>query len=428
MFLREKFPFTSTHKTLLRQQIIDAHHPGPILADFQHLLDFVGADGLPATASGLLTLKLLKPLNDRLTRSLRLGLSRPQQKSFPHINGLYLLLRTTGLGQFEPTAKPPRLVIDPVVLSSWSGLNPTEQYLTLLETWLLRGRAEVIGEEHGSSWRNDSLGGWTRFFASISTEGLAIAGDKVQVDSLRYRPGWHNLALLELFGLVRIADGPPVKGEGWQIERIWRTPLGDAWLACLHHLPAVQIDELLMTYDEPSEIPFGIWRPALQAYFPAWQQTLTFPPVEFQEGVLIFKVSLWQDKVWRRLAIPGHLTLEELATAILHAFNFDSDHLYRFSYTNRFGATGHVVHPYMEESPATTEVQVGELALRVGAALEFVYDFGDWWKFTLTLEQIEPPNPRQTTVELLAEHGQAPPQYEWDDADIYENEEGYEDE
>lgn len=422
MHLREKFPFSRDHQKTLRGLVIEAQQPGLILADFQQLLDFIGPDGVPVTGTGLLSLKLLRPLNERLTRSLALGLRRPQQKSYPHINGLYLLLRATGLGQFDLTAAKPRLVIDPTILSSWTSLTPTEQYLTLLETWLLRGQPEVIGEDQGSSWFDSALVRWAYLFKKVPETGLAVADDNAQADPLRYWPGLYNLALLELFGMVRIEDGPVVTGSGWQIERVWRTAGGDAWLACLLEVLDRQTDDLIIC-EEPSEIPFGSWQPALQPYFPGWQHTLTFPAEVFRTGVFIFKVGLWQDKVWRRLAIPAEFSLEELAWAIIKAFEFDFDHLYRFSYPNRFGAMKQVAHPHMEEGPATTEVQVGELPLVVGSALEFVYDFGDCWEFSVTLEEIEPPDPQQSRVELRAVHGQAPAQYDWGEVDFDDDDE-----
>jgi len=47
---------------------------------------------------------------------------------------------------------------------------------------------------------------------------------------LRYRPGLYNLALDDLFGLISLEPAPPVPGEGWQLVRLARTPLGDAIL------------------------------------------------------------------------------------------------------------------------------------------------------------------------------------------------------
>ncbi|GAG51238.1 unnamed protein product [marine sediment metagenome] len=54
------------------------------------------------------------------------------------------------------------------------------------------------------------------------------------------------------------------------------------------------------------------------------------------------------------------------------------DHLYLFSYQNRFGVWEEVHHPYMEEGSWTDEVMVGDVPLRVGQRMNYVFDFGDW--------------------------------------------------
>lgn len=80
----------------------------------------------------------LLPLNARLSEPLQHGLSRPQQKSFPHINGLFWLARATGRMTIDATGKKPRVLLDKTTMASWQTLNPTEQYCTLLESWTLR--------------------------------------------------------------------------------------------------------------------------------------------------------------------------------------------------------------------------------------------------------------------------------------------------
>ena len=101
--------------------------------------------------------------------------------------------------------------------------------------------------------------------------------------------------------------------------------------------------------------------------------------------------------------------------------DFDNDHLHLFRYRNRFGIFEEVKHLYTEESPSTAEVKVGELPLRLGSMLEYLFDFGDRWLFEVTLEQIELMNPKIRKPVVVEECGQAPPQYpnlgdeEWDE-------------
>src|SRR5687767_3626597 len=117
----------------LRQQKIDQDGPGTILRDFQSLLELIGKEGVRATGKyHLLPLDRLKELDERMSRPYRPSLSRPQLRSFPHLHGLYLLLRSTGLGLIEGSGrKTGRLSLRPQLLEQWQQLNATEQYFNL---------------------------------------------------------------------------------------------------------------------------------------------------------------------------------------------------------------------------------------------------------------------------------------------------------
>ena len=94
------------------------------------------------------------------------------------------------------------------------------------------------------------------------------------------------------------------------------------------------------------------------------------------------------------------------------------DHLYRFSYRNRFGVLVRINHPELEKPPLTTEMRIGDLPLRPGEAMTYLYDLGAQWKFDVQLERIDPVDPRQGQARIVEVHGEAPVQYPWvDDAD-----------
>jgi hypothetical protein len=114
------------------------------------LARFIECD-VQISASRLLAIQLLPEINAHMTHPLQLKLKRPLQKSYPHINGLYLLLRASGMTHVVGTQKKPLLAIDREIYRLWGNLNCTEQYCFLLETWLLRGFPEIIGEREGVS-------------------------------------------------------------------------------------------------------------------------------------------------------------------------------------------------------------------------------------------------------------------------------------
>ena len=406
----KEISFSSEHERMLRDLTIDGSGLGTVLHDFEAFLAFLAEGEMPVTGTNQLPLRVLPEINARLVRPLELGLKRPQQKSYPHIHGLYLLVRASGLTCIEGTSKKPLLVVDDEVYQVWKGLNPTERYCTLLETWLLRGHPEIIGER-GRSWFRvpETFRDCQWFFVRIPGEGLPVAGDKEAEDSLRYWPGWHNLGLLELFGLISVRHGPPEPGKGWCIERINRTPLGDALLALLQAQFFGDMDNIWQLESE-EKIPFGVLQPALQPYLPKWKNNLSVPEWAFRKGTHVFKVSL--GRIWRRIAIPADQTLDTLASAILNAVEFDHDHLYDFLYQNRFGVLERVNHPYMDEGPWTSEVLVGDVPLRVGQTMTYVFYFGDRWEFSVTLECVDLDMAIEEPV-VLERHGEPPVQYGW---------------
>ncbi|MEM9162964.1 MAG: hypothetical protein AAGC54_07835, partial [Cyanobacteria bacterium P01_F01_bin.4] len=133
---------------LLRSQTITETEPGSILQDFQTVLDLIGSKGIAASGKRhQMPLKLLSDLNQRLGHPVDLALKRPQQKSYPPIHGLYLLLRATGIVRVIAQGKQHKLVLHPPVYDAWQQLNPTERYCTLVEAWFVRGHAEMLGDD-----------------------------------------------------------------------------------------------------------------------------------------------------------------------------------------------------------------------------------------------------------------------------------------
>jgi len=426
--IRAGSQFTEGDAQTLRALTVTESEPGAILHDMQALIGFVQGRRLQVSKTHqLLPLKVLSEINARLAHPVELGLSRPQLRSYPHIQGLYLLLRVTGLGDVRGSPSRPILAIDEATLASWSSLNTIEQYFTLLEAWLMRGDVTIVGERHrpASALGVVSCAGLMR---AIGDGGMEVAGDDRMGWYLDYAPGRMGIALLEEFGLLAVEHGAPAEGEGWQIERIDRTPLGNAVFRLLATELLTSFEPLLALEDRPPE-EFGVLQPIFQPYVPAWQRSLTLSSWEFRAGTYVFKVALGQG-LWRRIATPGGLLLQDLASAILDAYDFDYDHLYEFSYRDRFGREASVSHPYMDEGPWVTEVRVGDVPLAVGERMGFLYDFGDWWQFTLTLEQVDPPDPSISEPVLLAWEGEAPEQYpgwdeeDWDEEDGEEEEEG----
>lgn len=400
----ERLPNATPDLNSLTQQSITETEPGTILKDFQALLDFVGEAGVPVSSTNhLIAAKLLAEFNQRLSHPIQIDLKRPVQKSYPPINGLYLLLRTTGLGQIMTKGKKPYLVLNSEILNLWNQLNPTEKYCTLLEAWLIRADEETLGESR-SALREGSK--CVDFWSRLLDKGQKFSTYTEQ-QSLNYYPEFHNLALMQMFGLLTIEAGKPEAGKGWRIKSVQRSTFGEALMFVV--IRTFYEHGLQWASDSNPNVPFADLHPALQPYFPEWQTVFKLPEPEFRAGVYLFKVSL--GKIWRRLAISSDLFLEDLSSLILESVEFDSDHLDRFTYKNQMGRTIEISHPYADGSPSTDEVRIGDLALEEGGSMTYVFDFGDWWEFTVQLEKIQSEDPRSNVAEILESYGASPEQY-----------------
>ncbi|MCP4700168.1 MAG: plasmid pRiA4b ORF-3 family protein [Gammaproteobacteria bacterium] len=402
---------TARHKSVLTNTAIDRSEPGSILHDFQMFMDYITENNVSLSRKiQAMSSSTLLELNARLYRPLRANFKRPIHKSYPHINGLYLLLRTVGMGY----AKSNRLVLYEPVYAAWQNLNAVERYFTLLEAWLMWGQPEIAGTRLYRSFFMDA----TEFLNILDEESVVFSNPYSQEETrmLMESPGALNIALLELFGLITVQDTTPAaNNKGWQIESLHVTPLGSAFRALTAKKSGEVIELLFEQLGQRADgcntklPPFGQWQSLFQPFFPEWRNNLAVsetPPVH--EGRYIFKVSL--ARAWRRIALSGKSSLDTLSDNILNAFDFSADdHLYCFNYRNHFGALEQAKHPYMDEPPFASEVRIEEVRLDIGDSMTYIFDFGDHWEFTIKLEKIE------TSVngkpEVLASHGKAPKQY-----------------
>ena len=408
-----KTDLTQNQIQYLRNQRFNDNEPGTLLKDFSSLLDFIGTTGIPVSKKNhLFSIKLLPLLNQLMTTPLESQLKRPQQKSFPHVNGLYLLLRASGLTHLVYEKKEIKLVVDSTALESWNSLNRTECYFALFYAWWHRGSDEIIGER-GRGFCENYFYETDSFFQRTLCKGLDIKTKNGNFDFLRYRPGFHNLALMELFGFIQIGLNSELSKENWPIAKIKPTNWGSALLKCFSKEIAFFYSP---EFDPSDNEQMESWGSELKAYFPSWRKNLEQKATgELKEGIVIFKVSL--GKVYRKLAVPSTISLDELASSILTAFSFSNDHLYQFYYKNKYGITERIVHSSVdsEYERYTSEYAVAELALYEGMEIVFHFDFGDDWRFLMTVESFADNDSSNIEPKVIEQYGNPPEQYsDWD--------------
>jgi hypothetical protein len=395
---------------VIKNQVFGDDSPGTILKDFSALLNFIGADGIeisPSTTA--FAYKHLAELNALLSRPLALALKRPMQKSYPHINGLFLLLRASGLTYVQAGKKQNRLMLNQAVLASWETLNPIERYFALFEAWWRRGNGESIGERSGFGLWDNHFYSCIHFFKETLKKLAGKNLDGSEFDRLRYAPGFHYLALMELFGFVEVTLDAAVNKANWPIVKIEPTALGKALFEYLSVGAVTDIDWLMVGQTEGRSVSLieEIKKCCLDL-----KKALLLPQAEaLGTGNVTFKVSLL--KASRTLSISSAASLDDLASAILEAFDFDSDHLYEFSYKNVFGMEESISCPYAENEKGlfTPDYRVGQMPLYVGMNLTFLFDFGDNWEFLLVVEAIDAEGKPLAKPKVIKSEGKAPEQY-----------------
>lgn len=146
--------------------------------------------------------------------------------------------------------------------------------------------------------------------------------------------------------------------------------------------------------------------------------------------VCIFKVALQDDKkIWRRVAVRRAQTLDHLHNVIFDAFDRYDPHLYSF-YFPRPGAKGRAALRDAEEytSPVGLEpnsymgmgkapgnaarAKLLSLDLEPGQSFLYLFDFGDSWWHTVTVEDTHAPAQPGRYPRILEKRGESPPQYE----------------
>jgi hypothetical protein len=423
----KKPELTAKQQQLLREQAITELTPGTLLHDFEAFLTFVAEHPLEATGKKhLLPLSSLDPLNARMARPLTLTLKRAVQKSYPHINGLFLLARAAGLLRVAREDGVARFRLDEAAVDSWRGLNLTERYFTLFEAYLLHALQEMIGERGGWIGTPGMLNECLRMWARIGDKGIKIPQGK-SIDKVVFGGWFYHFGLLELFGLIQVKPGKPQPGKGWSVAEIKQTPFGEALMTALMLSWGEQLERMFGDDldgeseededDSPRSRVFDAYQKQFQPYFPELQRTFSLQEQRaHQTGVFQFKVSL--GKTWRRIAISSEATLDDLSYAILGSVNFDNDHLHCFEYKNSLGVTRQINHDAMDEPPFSSEVSVGDLPLAPGDQMKYTFDFGDNWQFQILLEEIGPPDKKMKRPRVIESHGKAPKQYrDWNEDD-----------
>ncbi len=111
-----------------------------------------------------------------------------------------------------------------------------------------------------------------------------------------------------------------------------------------------------------------------------------------EDAVYILRITLEavEPPVWRRVQVPGSITLERLHTVIQKAMGWRDAHLHEFEAGGRRYGQPEPDEPQYKVEPEW-KLSLRAAAPTEGARFRYVYDLGDGWGHEVLVESIQAP-------------------------------------
>ena len=391
-----------------------------IVRDFDKFIEMAMDGLLELSKTNILSMSSTKLVNEIIIRKIPMQMKRPLIKSYPNVLALFILFSLSGLGKKEIKGKKRFLRVNTKMLEQWKQFTDVDKYFYLFSLTFTNFSFEPVND------------GKSDFEFNIITKRLAEIKKKWipdKYESERFFGMYIYKTIfmtLNMFGLIDIEDAPPIENQGWNIISIQpKSFMRDIWdiitkLKFNCSYPISDDDEEIdddysFTVDDIEEIgSTHRFADKITELIPDFTQRLTIN-MGNKSGTYYFKVNL--GKAWRILKVDYRNSLDDLCYVILEAFDFDYDHLYDVTFLSSFGYSL-TFHGAPEisyaEYPTTVDISIGILPIQINDGMIFTYDYGDNWKFTIILEQIEPIKNETNEIpdiEIIDIKGKAPDQY-----------------
>lgn len=107
--------------------------------------------------------------------------------------------------------------------------------------------------------------------------------------------------------------------------------------------------------------------------------------LEFQVYELKIELLEIEPKIWRRVLVPGTITLAQLHAVIQIAMGWTNSHLHEFI----VGADSYSDPEFeIENAKSEYRYRLARLAPRISNTIAYEYDFGDGWEHQIRVENI----------------------------------------
>jgi hypothetical protein len=128
-------------------------------------------------------------------------------------------------------------------------------------------------------------------------------------------------------------------------------------------------------------------------------------------------------QAYRTMAVSEDVSLDGFCRLIISSFEFDGAHMYAFCFGPDIYGPGVIRYEYMpEKGELSTKERISRLGLRKGMKFFLHYDFGDDWKFVISVQKIEDTDGKKI-AKILSAKGRVEQYPDWDEDEDWDDEE-----
>ncbi|NOR10272.1 MAG: hypothetical protein GQ541_02140 [Desulfovibrionaceae bacterium] len=289
------------------------------------------------------------------------------------------------------------------VIAEYEQLSTAEKYFALFEAfWVYTDWIDVLRE--GGYVTEFDIPQDDQFFAMFcdmpSNKEINIGQVSKRMGYFRLNGSAHIIQILSFFGLLTYKLKSLLPKEQYskgyiKLKSIRITPFGSIFFDLLDKKRPFTLWNMPFRYFTYADYPgqdFENEQAKPEIFAEPFKRILNTETVidkglpilkpDNPKGTFTFKVCI--DSAWRTLSISGTDTLDDLHLAIQEAYSFDNDHLYSFSLDPQRLHPKKCYHsPEGSDHPYASEAYIGQLHLYVGQKLLYVFDYGDWWDFSM---------------------------------------------
>lgn len=382
----------------------------PIISDLKYLLEYIGENNIKLTKSKCqLGKKDCFLLNSKFKNNIKVDKAVYMQEKYVVVDFLFKILIRSKVFRIKSNSKGGSYLSKTYRFDELMNLNDYEKYLFIVECfwktsdfykdfgWEIRAFIDFIlqlGEEKDEEIilnKNSSIATYNSKYADI----------------------------LEALGLCKLERDYLAKGKyDIKITKIYRTELGKSLCKKLirEGLQYINLDGINFLFDEYHYKKTSKSMKSIVSEIISRNQIKNVINIDEKmkaiSGNSTLKIMLEND-LYRILKVSNKDTFEFLHLYIQNIFDFDNDHCYAFY--DRDGNEFYSGNPMAVSIEYDPKLAIGDLALEEGESFNYLFDFGDCWRFMITVEEVMEDEECISEAELIDAIGESPEQYpEWD--------------